>query len=94
MAHGCIANPCWICYPQLMPEHMKNKKLDLTNESVDATLLAIFQRGLNKNTQVNENDFDLQEIKMARSLLLDNTLDARLLDLIIEFVENKNVNSK
>lgn len=23
MAHHCISNPCWICYPKFAPEHLR-----------------------------------------------------------------------
>lgn len=54
-------------------------------------LIDVFNRGLGEDEHFRaiNNNLDLEKIKIERSKIIDNTLEAKLLDLMIEDFEWK-----
>ena len=42
--HGCIGNPCWICFPQFMPDHFKKSIFENSRDAELAALRAELER--------------------------------------------------
>lgn len=105
MAHYCIGNPCWICYPQLTPQNNQNVFLETSftpnnsfllsalklSPELKALLFEVFQRGLDEDEHFRSlgNDLDLEKLKSERLQLDPLSLEAELLDLMIADFEGK-----
>lgn len=94
MPHFCIANPCWICHP-----HYKSEEKPASNaltysvqfgngisELVKEQLISIFMDGLYEDIYIREmdNSLTIDQIKEDRKLVQDNSLEAILMDRLIE----------
>lgn len=104
MAHYCIRTPCWICYPDLIPKQ-ENKyytfqseqtitlKLpgNKISETLSKLLIAVFKQGLDEDEHFRaiSDELDLEKIKAERAKVDPNSLEAGLIDLMIEDFENK-----
>jgi hypothetical protein len=104
MAHYCIGNPCWICYPEYAPKS-DNQHFDFWNNRIAAftlpeknisgvlreLLLAVFRQGLDEDEHFRAmgDELDLEKIKAERAKIDSNSLEAQLLDLMIEDFESK-----
>ncbi|WP_227634292.1 hypothetical protein, partial [Klebsiella pneumoniae] len=77
MAHHCIGNPCWICFPQLAPkpnerlyDYWQNRIQDYTfkenqiSSLLEEMLMEIFKSGLDEDAHFRcNNDLSLDKIK-------------------------------
>ena len=104
MAHYCIGNPCWICYPEYAPKS-DNKNFEFWNNHLAALqlpenkisgvlhelLLAVFRQGLDEDEHFRAmgEELDLEKIKAERAKIDSNSLEAQLLDLMIKDFEDK-----
>jgi hypothetical protein len=96
MAHHCIGNPCWICFPQHAPKietlfYSWNKILDkfpnyTMNTFIQEIIVKVFKSGLDHSHIEN---ITLAEIKEERAYIFDDTLTAQLMDAMIENLEKK-----
>jgi hypothetical protein len=101
--HHCIGNPCWICYPDLAPkreerlydywqqriqdyQYPNNQISNLLKEMI----IDIFKSGLDEDMYYRCNqDITFDKIKEERSRIPNDSLEAKLLDLLIEDVAFK-----
>lgn len=106
MAHYCIGNPCWICYPEHAPkqdneyytywqEEIEKRKVPETEISgkVYDLLIEIFEQGLDEDTHMwamPNLGLKLVDIINERNNVNDDSLEAALLDLLIKDCKTKN----
>lgn len=104
MTHFCIGNPCWICFPDSAPKQ-ENKYYTFQSERtvtlklpgtkisplLSKLLTAIFKQGLDEDEHFRaiSDELDLEKIKAERAKVDPNSLEAGLIDLMIEDFENK-----
>lgn len=105
MAHYCIGNPCWICFPEYAPtpenkdynivwnEELKSRVIPDNNISgkLRDLLIRVFEQGLDEDTHfwALGDTLDLEKIKAERAKISSDSFEAKLLDLMIEDFENK-----
>lgn len=101
MAHYCIGNPCWLCYPDLAPK-LDNKNfweykiatLQLLDDKISGVLrellLSVFRCGLSEDEHFRAmgDELDLEKIKAERAKIDSTSLEATLLDLMIQDFED------
>lgn len=103
MAHYCIGNPCWLCHPELVPK-LDNKNSEFWNDRFMAfqlpdkkisgllreLLLAVFKQGLSEDEHFRAmgEELDLEKIKAERAKIDSTSLEAVLLDLMIQDFED------
>lgn len=98
MSHGCIGNPCWICYPEYAPKHdpwpqiLQDRIVPEQGISgrLRELLESVFRQGLDEDTHYRAiGDMTLEDLKLERTHVTAGSLEAQLLDLMIEDFENK-----
>lgn len=92
MAHHCVSNPCWICYPKYAPEPASYFEAPPPELSpyLKELLIKVFSHGLNKNNRYTMPDsLDLLQIKAERANIASDSLEAKLIDLMIEDFESE-----
>lgn len=105
MAHYCIGNPCWICYPEFAPKQDNKNYYTFQGERavtlklpgnkisplLSKLLTAVFKQGLSEDEYFRaiSDELDLEKIKAERAKVDPNSLEASLIDLMIEDFENK-----
>lgn len=99
MSHYCISNPCWICYPEYAPkqneknfafwqEEIEDHKVPQSGISglVYRLLIRVFNQGLDEDTHLwtmPDLNLKLEDIKKEREQVVNGSLEAELLDLLI-----------
>lgn len=87
MAHHCVSNPCWICYPEYAPKSLGNFA-PYTHElslPIKELLSKIFQDGLDEDSYYYHSQEDtVDELRKELSLLPVDSLAAKLINLILE----------
>jgi hypothetical protein len=90
MSHSCISNPCTICYPSL---NKVNQVYTFTNLASNLTelLVWIFEEGLDEDAFYRfHEEFSLKELQLALQAAPVGSLEARLLEKLVEDVTIKN----
>lgn len=108
VAHYCIGNPCWICFPEHAPSKT-HPEYEFLMESIDESkipekgisgnlrnlLITIFAQGLDEGTLIREmNDLTIQDIINERKHVEDDSFVAILLDSLIKDYLFKTHNDK
>lgn len=107
MAHYCISNPCWICYPEYAPkqddkhftwwnQEIEDHKIPQSGVSgiVRRLLVAVFDQGLDEDTHLwtmPNLKLKLEDIKKEREQVVEGSLEAELLDLLINDLSEEDI---
>jgi len=102
--HYCIGNPCWICYPEYAPKQSDNiyqywpemeRERQIPENKIsgllERLLIDVFEQGLDEDTHYRNapEELSLDKIKDERAKIANDSLEAKLLDLMIKDFENK-----
>ena len=106
MSHYCIGNPCWICYPTYAPtqdsQGIKTWQKLIDNHKIPEQgisgnvynlLIAVFEQGLDEDAHfyyMSNPELKLEDIVKEREHVNNDSLEAALLDLLIEDLKVKN----
>lgn len=86
--HYCIGNPCWICFPNMVPDNLKfSYHKSVISDGLKDLLAFIFKNGLDNSAfELSEylDKFTINVLQYERLSVDDASLEARLLDLLIE----------
>lgn len=97
--HHCIGNPCWLCFPDYAPKpdekiypimlsyQFRDNKI---SELLEDLLVDVFQSGIGEDAHYRCDDgLTLEKIKEERTRISNDTLEAKLLDILIVDYEFK-----
>ena len=97
--HYCYGNPCYLCHPTtegnlpLVEELLSERLIPTTGISVVlAELLEdIFRYGIKEDAywwREESNQLSLSKIELERTHVSDTSLEAKLLDKLIDYMKN------
>lgn len=99
--HYCVSNPCWICFPEYAPKlkdsfgyqnYLQNHVIleDNISELLENLIIEVFDQGLDEDRHFRSiGSLTLDNIKDERAKISNDSLKAKLLDLMIKDFEEK-----